>query len=87
MKNNIEINEEGDFNINTNKNKNNNLFINFIEEYYGYFKQFISFKDLYNFGKVNHKLMSLFLIDKGNILLHKKELKIIKLKNILLVSI
>ena len=87
MENNIEISEEENFNINRNKNKDNNLFISFIEEYYGYFKQFISFKDLYNLGKVNHKIMSLFLIDKGNILLHKKELTKNKLKNIVLVSI
>ena len=72
--------------VNKNKNKENNSFITFIEEYYGYFKQFILFKDLYNIGKVNRKIMSLFLIDKGNNLIHKKELKINKLKRIVLMN-
>jgi hypothetical protein len=42
---------------------------------------------MHEIGKVNKKLMSLNLIDTGNILLHKKENKIKKMKKIILVSL
>jgi hypothetical protein len=67
------------------KNQNNNPFVNFIEDYYGYFKLFISSENMYEIGKINKKLMSLNLIDTGNILLHKKENKIKKMKKIIIV--
>ena len=67
------------------KNQNNNPFVNFIEDYYGYFKLFISSENMHEIGKVNKKLMSLNLIDTGNILLHKKENKIKKMKKIIIV--
>jgi hypothetical protein len=40
---------------------------------------------MYEIGKINKKLMSLNLIDTGNILLHKKENKIKKMKKIIIV--
>ena len=72
---------------NEQKKINNNLFIKFIEDYYGFFKQFISFEDLYNIGKLNRKLISLFLIDKGKNLYEKKELKKVQLSQIISVSL
>ena len=82
MKGNIEALNNG----NNLENKNNKAFVNFIEDYYGYFKLFISSENMHEIGKVNKKLMSLNLIDTGNILLHKKENKIKKMKKIILVS-
>lgn len=64
----------------------NNVFITFIEEYYGHFKQFVPFEVLYKIGKVNRRLISLFLIDKGNKLYNKKKSKEEKLNMIILVS-
>ena len=91
MENNIEKKDDDNINVingkNEHKNINNNLFINFIEDYYGFFKQFISFEDLYNIGKVNKKLMSLFLIDKGNNLYNKIESKKIQINQIISVSL
>jgi hypothetical protein len=91
MENNIENKDDDNINVingkNEHKNINNNLFINFIEDYYGFFKQFISFEDLYNIGKVNKKLMSLFLIDKGNNLYNKIESKKIQINQIISVSL
>lgn len=52
------------------ENKNDKPFVKFVEDYYGYF---------------NKKLMSLNLINIGNILVHKKENKIKKMKKIILV--
>lgn len=72
---------------NEQKKLNGNLFVNFIEDYYGFFKQFISFEDLYNIGKLNRKLISLFLIDKGKNLYKKKEIKKAQLNQIISVSI
>lgn len=83
MKDNIKIlNDENNI-----ENQNNKPFIKFIEDYYGYFKFFISPEKMHEIGKVNKKLMSLNLIDKGNDLLHKKENKIKKMKKIILVSL
>lgn len=64
----------------------NNVFITFIEEYYGHFKQFVPFEVLYKIGKINRRLISLFLIDKGNKLYNKKKSKEEKLNMIILVS-
>ena len=72
---------------NEQKKLNGNLFVNFIEDYYGFFKQFISFEDLYNIGKLNRILISLFLIDKGKNLYKKKEIKKAQLNQIISVSI
>ena len=83
MKGNIEALNNG----NNIENQNNKPFVNFIEDYYGYFKLFISPENMHEIGKVNKKLMSLNLIDTGNILLHKKENKIKKMKKIILVSL
>ena len=85
MENNIEEYKEEKI---KNNNKNiikivDNSFIKFLEEYYGHFKQFISFDKLYQIGKVSHKLLSLFIIDKGNKLYQEKESKIKKLKRII----
>ena len=91
MENNIEKKDDDNINVingkNEHKNINNNLIINFIEDYYGFFKQFISFEDLQNIGKVNKKLMSLFLIDKGNNLYNKIESKKIQINQIISVSL
>ena len=81
MKDNIEALNDG----NNIENQNNKPFVNFIEDYYGYFKLFISSENMHEIGKVNKKLMSLNLIETGNILLHKKENKIKKMKKIILV--
>ena len=70
-----------------NENKKNDSFIKFFEEYYGYFKQFITKEDLYKIGKINKKTMSLILIDKGNYLHRLKESKKKKIKIIISVSI
>ena len=67
------------------ENKNDKPFVKFVEDYYGYFKLFISPENMHEIGKVNKKLMSLNLINTGNILLHKKENKIKKMKKIILV--
>ena len=85
MENNIEKKEEIINNkiLNDNQNNGNNKFIKFLEEYYGFFKQFISFEELYKICKVNHNLLSLFLVDKGNKLYHEKDLKLKKLKHII----
>lgn len=77
MKDNIEALNDG----NNIEKQNNKPFVNFIEDYYGYFKLFISSENMHEIGKVNKKLMSLNLIDTGNILLHKKENKIKNEKN------
>ena len=85
----MEKNIEKDQNIN-NEDKilnENNPFIKFIEDYYGYFKLFISPKNMHQIGKVNKKLMTLRLIDIGNKLYHKKEYKKNKLKKIISVRI
>ena len=55
MENFIELKEKENIKDNKSKYKANS-FINFIEEYYGYFKQFIPFDNIYNIGKVNRKL-------------------------------
>lgn len=87
MENNAQGKLKDDNSKNKFKNMEDNKFIIFMEDYYGYFKNFIGFKDLYEIGKVNLKLMSLFLIDKGNNLYHKKESKKNKLKQIISISI
>ena len=65
------------------ENKKNDSFIKFFEEYYGYFKQFITKEDLYKIGKINKKTMSLILIYKGNYLHRLKESKKKKIKLII----
>ena len=69
-----------------NEIKKNDSFIKFFEEYYGYFKQFITKEDLNKIGKINKKTMSLILIDKGNYLHLLKESKKKKIKKIISVS-
>ena len=54
----------------------------FLSENYGYFKQFISIKDLYEIGKVNKKFMTLFIIEEGHDLYNKQLLIKDKLKGI-----
>lgn len=87
MENNCQKNYKDDNSKNELKNIKNNRFTTFMEDYYGFFKNFIEAKDLYEIGKINRKLMSLFLIDKGNKLYLKKESKKNILKQILSVSI
>lgn len=54
----------------------------FLSENYGYFKQFIPIKDLYEIGKVNKKFMTLFIIEEGHDLYNKQLLIKDKLKGI-----
>ncbi len=70
-----------------NEIKKSDSFINFFENYYGYFKTFISKDDLFNIGKINRKLMSLIIIDNGNYLFHEKENNKNRMKKIIEVSI
>ena len=86
MEDNIKIEEKKYIKDNRNENKNN-IFINFIEDNYCYFKQFLPFEDLCKILKLNRRLMSLLLIDKGNKLYNKKKLLEDKLNKIILVSI
>jgi hypothetical protein len=89
MENNLEKNEKINNNskdIKNQLNKSDSL-IKFFEDYYGYFKQFISKDDLFKIGKINRKIMSLIIIDKGNYLYCEKETKKDKLKKIINVSI
>ena len=59
-----------------NNNKRFNLFISFMENYYGTFKQYLSEKEIFDIGKINKKLMSLVITDIGhNLYEHKNEKK------------
>ena len=65
------------------KNNRKNNFLFFIENYFGYFKQYMTEKELLEICKINKKTMSLSIIDLGNNLYKKKEEKKNKLKQII----
>ena len=65
------------------KNNRKNNFLFFIENYFGYFKQYTTEKELLEICKINKKTMSLSIIDLGNNLYKKKEEKKNKLKQII----
>ena len=65
------------------KNNRKNNFLFFIENYFGYFKQYMTEKELLEICKTNKKTMSLSIIDLGNNLYKKKEEKKNKLKQII----
>jgi len=69
--------------ITYNNNKRYNLFISFIENYYGTFKQYMSQKELFDMGKINKKIMSLVLIDTGHNLYEQKNEKKEKMRQII----
>jgi len=69
--------------ITYNNNKRFNLFISFIENYYGTFKQYMSQKELFDMGKINKKLMSLVITDIGHNLYEQKNEKKEKMRQII----
>jgi hypothetical protein len=66
-----------------NNNKRFNLFISFMENYYGIFKQYLSEKELFDMGKINKKLMSLVITDIGHNLYEQKNEKKEKMRQII----
>ena len=76
-----------DNNDNTNNNNINNnkenKFLSFMENYYGSIKQYMTKNELFDIGKINRKLMSLSIIDKGNYLYKQKAKKREKIKQII----
>jgi hypothetical protein len=66
-----------------NNNKRFNLFISFMENYYGTFKQYLSEKEIFYIGKINKKLMSLVITDIGHNLYEQKNEKKEKMRQII----
>ena len=66
------------------KNKQKeNPFLSFIENYYGTFKQYVTKKELTDFGKINKKVMSLVIVDIGHNLYEQKKEKKEKMREII----
>ena len=80
--NNYENNNNISNNAINNINKENK-FLSFMEFYYGSIKQYMTKKELFDIGKLNRKMMSLTIIDKGNYLYKQKTEKKEKMRHII----
>ena len=80
--NNYENNNNISNNTINNINKENK-FLSFMEFYYGSIKQYMTKKELFDIGKLNRKMMSLTIIDKGNYLYKQKTEKKEKMRHII----
>ena len=60
-----------------------NKFLSFIENYYGSIKQYMTKKEMFDIGKINRKMISLSIIDKGNYLYKLKTAKKEKMRQII----
>ena len=80
--NNYENNNNISNNTINNINKENK-FLSFMEFYYGSIKQYMTKKELFDIGKLNRKMMSLSIIDKGNYLYKQKTEKKEKMRHII----